>query len=318
MNGPLVSFIMPVFNGEAFVREAVDSCLSQTHKNIEVIVTDDGSTDRTLEILHEAYDSDPRVKIFSLGRNKGKVAAYNHSYKNASGDFVAVLDADDISLQDRAEVSLKALQELDAEMVCGDAIKFGETVSDKRRIACDWFGLKGPAAFDFDALLKRPQILGPTIMATRSVCEAIFPMDERMSHQDWWMPLAAAYRKSVRYLDRPLIQYRIHEANTSRVNPNQDFERWLNITTREIFYYECVLERFELTPEQSEFCLCRIQMFRLLQQKKVFTRLSEGFSHIGLALGRGVPLREKIKYWMAMTSPKLSYLASMALARSRR
>ena len=318
VSNEFVSFIIPVFNGEKFVCDAVDSCLGQTWPDVEVVVTDDGSTDSTLEALNRAYRGNPRVKLFSFPKNRGKVAAYNHCYRESSGGYIAVLDADDLSVPDRAAVSIEALERHRAVMVCGDAIRFGDGIAGEERLAREWFGLDRDADLDFDSLLKRPKVLGPTVFAGREICGAIFPMDERMSHQDWWMPLAAASRGTVRHLDRPLVRYRLHGANTSRVNPSLGFDRWLDLTTREIFYYEQVLARFDLTRGQDDFCRCRIRMFQLLQEKDSFKRWQEGFSGAGLALGPGVPLRERMKYFAAMASPGLSFRASRALAGLRR
>ena len=318
MENEFVSFIIPVFNGEKFVCDAVDSCLGQTWPDVEVVVTDDGSTDRTLEVLHHAFGGNPRVKVFPLETNRGKVAAYNHCYHESMGAYIAVLDADDLSLPERAAISIEAIQRHGAGMICGDAIKFGDGIQGEERLARQWFELDADTALDFDTLLKRPRVLGPTVFATREVCGTIFPMDERMSHQDWWMPLAAASRGPVWHLNRPLAKYRLHAANTSRVNPSLGFERWLEIAMREVFYYEQVLNRFELTPEQADFCHLRIAMFRLLQQKDQLKRWQEGLSRAGLALGRGVPLRERMKYLAALASPAMSYFASRTLARRRR
>ena len=317
MGRELVSFIIPVFNGERFVRDAVDSCLGQTHPEVEVVLTDDGSTDGTLKALRRAYPGDPRVKIFSFEKNRGKVAAYNHCYLQSSGQFIAVLDADDLSLPNRVEASLAALGSSGAEMVCGDAIKFGEGLTGSERLAREWFGLDRDTDLTFDSLLKRPRVLGPTVFATREVCKAVFPIDERLSHQDWWMPLAAAYRRPIRHLDTPLVKYRIHGANTSRVNPAIGFEQWLGITTREIYYYEQVMERFELDPRQSDFCRCRIRMFRLLQEPNPWKRWRAGLSGAGLALRPGIPARERFKYLMAAASPRISHEASKRFARLR-
>lgn len=318
MSNHLVSFLIPVFNGEKFVCQAVESCLRQTWPDIEVVVTDDGSTDGTFEALHRAYDGNPHVRLLSFGENRGKVAAYNHCYRASTGDYIAVLDADDISLPDRAALCLETVRKRGCAMVCGDAVLFGEGVNGEPRLARQWFGLDRDADLDFDGLLKRPRVLGPTVFTTRAVCGTLFPMDERMSHQDWWMPLAAASRGPVRHLDRPLVKYRMHGRNTSRVNPGLEFDRWLDITTREIFFYENVLDRFRLTPAQIGFCRCRIRMFRLLQQQNPLLRWTEGLSGARLALAGSVPWREKMKYIMAMASPRWSHRASQAMALRRR
>lgn len=97
---PLVSIIMPVYNGEAFLSEAIDSVLSQTYKNFELIIINDGSTDKSEKII-KSY-SDPRI-VFISQKNKGLSRACNKGIGIAKGKYVARQDDDDISLPHRLE-----------------------------------------------------------------------------------------------------------------------------------------------------------------------------------------------------------------------
>ncbi len=93
-----VSVIMAVYNGERYLEEAIDSVLSQTFKDFELLIVNDGSTDRTEDILKE-YD-DQRISIF-LQSNKGCIAARHLAIENARGKYLAIMDADDIALPER-------------------------------------------------------------------------------------------------------------------------------------------------------------------------------------------------------------------------
>src|SRR5687768_9583402 len=109
-SGDLVSVVMPVYNGERFLRDAVDSILLQTYRNFELIVVDDGSSDRTADIL-DAYEmQDSRVRVHRHERNAGIVAARNQGCRMARGGFIAVMDADDISLPHRLEIQFNYLR----------------------------------------------------------------------------------------------------------------------------------------------------------------------------------------------------------------
>ncbi|MBV9462776.1 MAG: glycosyltransferase [Verrucomicrobiae bacterium] len=315
----LVSFVIAAWNAGAFLEETVRSCLDQTdaRAQLEVVVTDDGSSDDTARILRRLAESDARVRPNSFPENRGKVAAYNDAFARSRGAFLAFMDADDVCLRDRVSASLRALQENDAEMLGGDAIilRGGEVISTS--LARDWFGFHSDRALDFDQLLKRPRVLGPTLFGTRAACEAAFPIDERLSHQDWWIPLAAAARRPIRHLDRPLVKYRLHASNTSRVNPGQTFDHWLRISAAEIHYYERILEKFPLTPAQIAFCRERIRMFELLRMDRPAARWLAGARTAPMALRGGIPLRERVKYLLAWASPRISHRLSMAAARRR-
>jgi glycosyltransferase involved in cell wall biosynthesis len=98
---PSVSVVMPVYNGERFVAEAVRSILNQTLTDFELIVVDDASTDSTPAILHELAAADRRVRLHRLARNSGAVGARNAGMDRASADLIAAIDADDVSLPER-------------------------------------------------------------------------------------------------------------------------------------------------------------------------------------------------------------------------
>lgn len=101
MNSPRITVLMPVYNGERFLKEAVDSILCQTFTGLEFLVMNDGSTDRSMEIL-QSY-SDPRIRIASNDQNLGLIASLNRGLSLAKGEYIARMDADDVSMPDRLE-----------------------------------------------------------------------------------------------------------------------------------------------------------------------------------------------------------------------
>lgn len=101
-----VSVIIPVYNSEKFLRETIDSCLKQTWQNTEMIIVDDGSTDRSLSIAKKF--SSENVKVYSQ-ENRGACAARNLGVFNSTGDFIMFLDADDLMSPDKIEVQMEAL-----------------------------------------------------------------------------------------------------------------------------------------------------------------------------------------------------------------
>lgn len=108
-NTPLVTVIIPVYNGAEFIGESIDSALMQTYRNLEVIVVDDGSTDRTPEILREYARRDARVRVISQA-NGGVCKARNTAIAAARGEFIAPLDADDLWLPSKIGRQVRRLQ----------------------------------------------------------------------------------------------------------------------------------------------------------------------------------------------------------------
>jgi len=115
---PQISIIIPAYNCEATIRKAVSSALGQSIRAIELIVVDDGSRDRTPQIVKELARADDRIISIVLRENVGVGAARNAGLAKASGAWVAVLDADDWFRPDRLRTMLAAAEQLDADLVC--------------------------------------------------------------------------------------------------------------------------------------------------------------------------------------------------------
>lgn len=115
---PLVSVIIPVYNVQPYLREALDSVINQTHSNLEIIIVDDGSIDGSDTICDE-YKSDPRVKVVHQ-ENRGLSAARNIGLNLMTGEFVSFLDPDDAFYPEMIECMIDSLIQWDADMVtCG-------------------------------------------------------------------------------------------------------------------------------------------------------------------------------------------------------
>ena len=113
---PLISVIMPVYNAEKYLKEAIDSILIQTEANFELIIINDGSTDTSLSIIEEYENLDSRVKVIDQ-KNKGLVYSLNLGITEAKGKYIARMDADDISLENRFKEQVKLLD--DGYDLCG-------------------------------------------------------------------------------------------------------------------------------------------------------------------------------------------------------
>lgn len=109
MSFPSVSVIMPAYNAEAHLREALRSALDQTYRDLEVIVVDDGSEDRTAEIVREVAEDDDRVVLIQQA-NAGVAAARNRAIEHARGTYVAPLDADDLWYPEKIERQVRRIE----------------------------------------------------------------------------------------------------------------------------------------------------------------------------------------------------------------
>ena len=107
----LVSVITPAFNSGRFIAETINSVLSQTYQNWELIIVDDGSTDETVRIVKSFQEKDNRIKLFENESNKGSAFSRNLALRNAKGKWIAFLDSDDIWHPEKLEKQIKFMTE---------------------------------------------------------------------------------------------------------------------------------------------------------------------------------------------------------------
>lgn len=136
-NADLISILMPTYNVEKFVEEAVRSVLCQTYKNFELIIVDDCSTDKTFEILQNIATEDKRIRLFRNDVNSKICKSLNRALEYARGAYIGRMDGDDISTPERFEVLKQFLDEhLEVSLVGSNMITIdenGKEISKKKR-----------------------------------------------------------------------------------------------------------------------------------------------------------------------------------------
>jgi glycosyltransferase involved in cell wall biosynthesis len=201
---PLVTVVIPAFNAEAFISEAIESVLAQDYGRVEVIVVDDGSTDRTAAVA-----SRYAVKILTQ-ENRGQAAARNAGVAATGGTFVSFLDADDLWMPSKLSIEvahLLAHPELDYVLVRMQRSLLPGAPWPPGRPA-GWFDTAGPGTLPSAGLVRR------------AVLERIGPFDSRFCHGSDTEWQARAVDAGVRWelLPEVLVQYRVHGANNSYDN----------------------------------------------------------------------------------------------------
>lgn len=210
---PLVSVIIPTYNGAAFIVDAVASALAQTYAPVEVIVIDDGSTDDTRKLL-EPFAG--RIQ-YVYQRNAGVSAARNRGIVQARGEWIAFLDADDVWLPSKVQRQFDHLEQHPrAGLVHSDAEYLEGTTGVRSRRAKPRELFVGYC--DRQLLLGNRVVLS-SVMIKRSVLETVGHFDEniaRSTTEDYDLWLRTAREFEFAYVDEPLILYRIHASNASK------------------------------------------------------------------------------------------------------
>lgn len=116
-NFPLISVVMPVYNAEKYLDEAIQSILNQTCKDFEFIIINDGSTDKSFEIIEKYKSQDERIVLINR-ENRGLILSLNEGIKKARGKYIARMDADDVSLSNRFHLQLEFMEQKNLD-ICG-------------------------------------------------------------------------------------------------------------------------------------------------------------------------------------------------------
>ena len=204
---PKISVIMPVFNAEPFLKEAVNSVLAQTFSDFELILIDDGSTDASADMLRSLKDE--RVRIVSNGVNRGLIFSLNRGLDLAQGEYIARMDADDVSLPDRFAAQVDFLDRNPEIDVCGTWFR---TVGIHDRVH------KHPARHEeiMEDFLHLGCVIGhPTAMLRKSALGGV-RYEPAFEHAEDYRLWAVLSRKSrFANLPRVLVLYRTHAGQIS-------------------------------------------------------------------------------------------------------
>jgi glycosyltransferase involved in cell wall biosynthesis len=304
-NLPLISFIIAAYNEEKYIRECVESCLNQTYSAVEVCITDDGSIDDTWKILRENFFPNKKICMEKFDENRGKVCAFNNSYKMSRGAYVAIIGADDINIPDRIDAELKFKDKYD--LICSDLDQISRDGSQiiNHMLAEKLFKMKSPAEFSFEELILQPKVFGGTILMSRRLADKIFPLPEKLAHEDWWIPLMASHYSKVFFINKSLIKYRQHGKNSSGFGAVKSltFRKWQKQITRDLSYYE-LLNDFLIKKDIISYKLFvenKINYFKMIRSEKFRQRLV-----YFLKLNK-IKIREMLKAVLYLISPYILY-----------
>ena len=246
-----VSILLAVYKGEAFLRPQLESLSAQTFSDFAVLWQDDGSEDRTPEILSEYGKRDRRFRAGTeQGKHLGAAANFLSLLRQSEGDYLLFCDQDDIWEKEKVETLLKACRQAESKhpgqpvLVHSDASIIDQ---DGRETAPSFFRLQGwdPGAVHLNQLLVQNNATGCMMLLNRSLASLIIQHGnpEKMFMHDWFIALTAAAFGQVVFVDIPLTRYRQHGHNVIGASHSSLLQRGL----RALSQRKAARERIALT-----------------------------------------------------------------------
>lgn len=218
---PVVDILLSTYNGEKYLEELITSLVNQSWTHWQLRVRDDGSTDRTPEMIKECAEKFPgRIFLLEDGKSRlGPTLSFASLLENCRNNYIMLCDQDDVWLQNKVEMTLDAMLRLEDQypgkplMVFTDLIE----VDEKLRVLSGSF-MKSQRLFpsvvhDPARLAALNVVAGCTTMINRPALGAILPIRSRFVTHDQWMAVAVARHGKISYLNVPTILYRQHAAN---------------------------------------------------------------------------------------------------------
>ncbi len=213
-----VHIIMASYNGEKYLEEQLDSLLGQTCQDISVEVCDDGSADRTCDIVKQYCSRDHRITLHKNEKNKGYVRNFLEGMQRSDADYIMLCDQDDIWDRDKVEVTLHAMQQAEKDgcdqplMVFTDAVNFdSDTGKDLGRFHEN--SHLNTKRLDTAHLFMENKVIGCTVMVNHKVISYLTEIPQEIRVHDWWLALICSHFGRIIYLDRPTLRYRQHSGN---------------------------------------------------------------------------------------------------------
>lgn len=209
-NKEKISVAMATFNGEKYIKEQIETILENLSDNDELVISDDGSTDNTLDIISDYNDS--RIKLIS-GPKKGIKKNFENAINNCEGDYIFLSDQDDIWNSNKIEEVMKVFHEKNVMLVIHDA-KIVD--SDNNLLEKSFFSYRNSGKGILKNIIKNTYI-GCCMAFSNKLRNKIIPIPDNIEMHDQWIGLISELYGDSYFLNEKLISYRRHENNNSKM-----------------------------------------------------------------------------------------------------
>jgi rhamnosyltransferase len=211
-----VNVLLPTYNGDFFLEEQIKSLLNQTYKNINILIRDDGSEDKTNSIIQRLAKTDDRIIVNSeIAENLGLVANINFLLGISDADYIMYCDQDDVWFENKIEVLLDEMLRRESELDKNTPILIHSDcyVTDENLNIKGLFKGDKPMQYGLQNSLFKFYVQGASTLINKSLKKEIYPFIENVYLHDRYTHLVAEIIGSRFYVNLPLMYYRQHSAN---------------------------------------------------------------------------------------------------------
>lgn len=227
-----VSVAMATYNGEKYIKEQIETILNNLDDKDELVISDDGSSDMTIEIINKINDK--RIKLLE-GARKGLKKNFENAIKNTTGDVIFLSDQDDIWMENKVEKVLECFNNNNYILIQHDAV----VVDENDKVIYESFAEHRKVKTGVIKNLIKNSYHGCCIAFRKELIKEILPIPDNVYLHDEWIGIVAELNGKTYFLDEKLIKYRRHSENTSSFKHLPVKEMFLNRVnyTKEIYKY---------------------------------------------------------------------------------
>lgn len=212
-----VDILLATYNGEKYLKEQIESVLNQTYENIQIIISDDCSTDGTRQILKE-YEKNEKIKVFYQEKNLGYVKNFEFLLKQVENELYMLCDQDDVWKKEKIEKSVEKLEKENLDLVFGDLEVVDENLNTIHKSYNQYMHMQNKInkyCKDYQLQYLYNCMTGCTILSKKEFLSKILPLPTNSKYMihDYWIGLIVSLNGKVGYLSEPYILYRQHGNN---------------------------------------------------------------------------------------------------------
>lgn len=212
-----VDIAMATYNGEDFISEQIDSIINQSYQNWKLYISDDGSSDNTVEIIKTFVSKDKRIELVNTERQGGVISNFNKSLKYTTAEFVMLSDQDDIWPSDRLKLLLNTIQQEnnidEPKLVFSDLTLVNEVGGEIAKSFYKANNLDPLNNLQGYNLLWNSTVYGCTTIMNRALLDLVLPIPNDAHMHDQWLAMKAHQYNGLIFLDTPTVMYRQHSSN---------------------------------------------------------------------------------------------------------